>query len=67
MNKPGEQLEQQKRISEQLHLDKFHIPKNVIPNSGYGTVTLTYKDYEIVDVRTSITHKIERSNKKKFS
>lgn len=67
MNKGDAVNVNQNDIKDQLILDKIHLPKSVVPNSGYGTVTLTYKDFEIVDIKTSITHNIGKGAKKKFS
>lgn len=67
MNNGDEIQKQTDDIKEQLLIDKVHIPRNFVPNSGFGTITFTYKEFKIVDVKTLTTHNIAKENKKKFS
>lgn len=66
MNKGDEIQKRTTDVKEQLLIEKVHIPRNFIPNSGYGTIIFTYKDFKIVDVKTTTTHKLTKDNKKKF-
>jgi hypothetical protein len=67
MNEETEMSKKAEEARENVLIDKVHIPRIFIPISGYGTITFSYRDFKIFDVKTLTTHNIAKVNKKKFS
>jgi len=67
MNEETEMSKKAEEAKENVSIDKVHIPRIFIPISGYGTITFSYRDFKLFDVKTLTSHTIFKENKKKFS